>query len=74
MEYIIIDKRMRNIEKNTLKYLGYRLVEIEKSENVYSEISSHVDIFTTKIGDTLIVEKSKYDDLVFMLLFQVKKK
>ena len=67
MEYIIIDKRMRNIEKNTLKYLGYRLVEIEKSENVYSEISSHVDIFTTKIGDTLIVEKSKYDDLVFML-------
>ncbi len=67
MEYIIIDKRMRNIEKNTLKYLGYRLVEIEKSENVYSEISSHVDIFTTKIGDTLVVEKSKYEDLVFML-------
>lgn len=67
MEYIIIDKRMRNIEKNTLKYLGYRLVEIEKSENVYSEISSHVDIFTSKIGDTLVVEKSKYDDLVFML-------
>lgn len=67
MEYILIDKRMRNIEKNTLKYLGYRLVEIEKSENVYSEISSHVDIFTTKIGDTLVVEKSKYEDLAFML-------
>lgn len=67
MEYILIDKRMRNVEKNMLKYLGYKLVPIETSNNVYAEISSHVDIFTTKIGDTLIVEKSKYDDLVFML-------
>ncbi len=67
MEYILIDSRMRNVEKNMLKYLGYKLVEIERSNNVYAEISSHVDIFTTKIGDTLIVEKSKYDDLVFML-------
>lgn len=67
MEYILIDNRMRNIEKNTLKYLGYKLVPIEKSNNVYPEISSHVDIFTTKIGDTLVVEKSKYEDLAFML-------
>ena len=67
MEYILIDKRMRNVEKNMLKYLGYKLVPIETSNNVYAEISSHVDIFTTKIGDTLIVEKSKYDDLVFMI-------
>lgn len=67
MEYILIDSRMRNIEKNTLKYLGYKLVKIEKSNNVYPEISSHVDIFTCKIGDTLIVEKSKYEDLLFML-------
>lgn len=67
MEYILIDKRMRNIEKNTLKYLGYKLVNIERSINVYPEISSHVDIFTTKIGDTLVVEKSKYEDLLFML-------
>jgi hypothetical protein len=67
MEYILIDKRMGNIEKNTLKYLGYRLVNIEESNNVYAEISSHVDIFTTKIGDTLVVEKSKYEDLLFML-------
>ncbi len=67
MEYIIIDSRMRNVEKNMLKYLGYRLVEIQRSNNVYAEISSHVDIFTTKIGDTLIIEKSKYEDLEFML-------
>ena len=66
MEYIIIDNRMRNIEKNTLKYLGYKLMEIKKSNNVYAEISSHVDIFTTKINDTLIVEKSKYENLEFL--------
>ena len=34
MDYIIIDNRMRNIEKNMLKYLGYKLVEIQKSNNV----------------------------------------
>ena len=28
MEYILIDPRMRNVEKNTLKYLGYELVPI----------------------------------------------
>lgn len=67
MEYILIDRRMRNIEKNTLKYLGYRLINIERSINVYAEISSHVDIFTTRIGDTLVVEKSKYEDILFML-------
>lgn len=67
MEYILIDNRMRNVEKNTLKYLGYKLVAIYRSNNVYPEISSHVDIFTTKIGDTLVVEKSKYKDLIFML-------
>lgn len=67
MEYILIDNRMRNVEKNTLKYLGYKLVAIDRSNNVYPEISSHVDIFTTKIGDTLVVEKSKYKDLIFML-------
>lgn len=67
MEYILVDKRMRNIEKNTLKYLGYKLVDVEKSNNVYPEISSHVDIFTSKVGDTLVIEKSKYEDLTFML-------
>ena len=67
MEYIIIDPRMRKVKKNTLKYLGYELVPIQRSNNVYPEISSHVDIFTTKIGDTLVVEKSQFEDLTFML-------
>ncbi len=67
MDYILIDGRMRNKEKNMLKYLGYKLVEIKKSINVYPEISSHVDIFALKIGDTLVCEKNAYSDLAFML-------
>lgn len=67
MEYILIDNRMRNKEQNMLKYLGYKLVKLPKSNNVYNEISSHVDIFACKVGDTLFVEKSMYEDLVFML-------
>ena len=67
MGYIIVDSRMRNVEKNTLKYLGYKLIELKKSNNVYAEISSHVDIFTTKINDTLVVEKSKFENLDFLL-------
>ena len=61
MKYLIIDKRMRKIEKETLKSLGYELIELEKNENVYEEISSHVDIFCTKIKEKLIVEKSQYN-------------
>ena len=63
MKYLIIDERMRYIEKQTLKSLGYKLIEIKKSINVYPEISSHVDIFACKIKDKIIVEKSAYNIL-----------
>ena len=59
----MIDERMRSIEKETLKCLGYELIEIKKSTNVYPEISSHVDIFACKIKDKIIVEKHIYDIL-----------
>ena len=58
---LIVDERMRQIEKNRLKLLGYELIEIKKNENIYTEISSHVDIFTCKIGEKLIVEPSNYN-------------
>ena len=58
---VIIDERMRQIEKEKLKILGYELIEIKKNENIYTEISSHVDIFTCKIGEELIVEPSNYN-------------
>ena len=51
---------MRDVEKQTLKNLGYELIEIKKSINVYPEISSHVDIFACKVKDKIIVEKSAY--------------
>lgn len=54
---------MRYIEKQTLKSLGYKLIEIKKSTNVYPEISSHVDIFACKVKDKIIVEKSAYNIL-----------
>lgn len=63
MKYLIIDQRMRNVEKELLKKLGYELIEIKKNYNVYEEISSHVDIFACKIQEKLIVEKSNYQYL-----------
>ena len=55
MKYIIIDNRMRKTEKEFLKSLGYILIELPKSNKTYPEISSHVDIFCSKIYETLIV-------------------
>ena len=63
MKYLIIDERMRDIEKQTLKRLGYELIEIKKSKKVYSEISSHVDIFACKVKNKIIAEKHVYDIL-----------
>ena len=60
MGYLVIDERMRSIEKENLKGLGYKLIKIKKSTNVYPEISSHVDIFACKVKDKIIVEKSAY--------------
>lgn len=42
---VIIDKRMRKIEKKRIQDMGYEIIEIPTNKNVYSEISSHVDIF-----------------------------
>ena len=60
---VIIDERMRQFEKEKLKELGYELIEIKKCPKLYYEISSHVDIFTCKIGDILIVEPSQYEPI-----------
>lgn len=60
---LIIDKRMRQIEKEKLKELGYVLIELNQNETVYEEISSHVDIFICKIGEKIIVEPSQYNSI-----------
>lgn len=61
--HLIIDERMRKIEKEKLQELGYNLIEITENKNVYEEIASHVDIFTCKIGKKLIVEPSIYSSI-----------
>lgn len=60
MKKVIIDNRMRSEEKNKLESLGYKIIELNSSESVYQEISSHTDIFCTKIRNNLIVEPSQY--------------
>lgn len=62
-KYLIIDSRMRKIEKEKLIKLGYELIKLNKNNSVYEEISSHVDIFCTKIKDKIILEKSVYEKI-----------
>ena len=69
---LIIDERMRQIEKEKLKELGYKLIEIKQSKDVYEEISSHVDIFTCKIGNSIIIEPSQYHNIKSQLSKAIK--
>ena len=63
-KYLIIDSRMRKQEQEFLKSLGYYLIYTNLSDNVYSEISSHVDIFCCKIGDNLILEPNFFNTFI----------
>ncbi|MEG0072908.1 MAG: hypothetical protein RR594_02680 [Clostridia bacterium] len=54
MRTLIIDKRMRNVEKEYFLENGFNLVELQTQKNIYEEVSSHVDIFFCKIGDSII--------------------
>ena len=66
MKKIIVDERMRQIEKIKLEEMGYEIIEIKKCDKVYQEISSHVDIFTCKIGKKIVVEPSQYVNMAKM--------
>ncbi|MCR5187094.1 MAG: hypothetical protein K6D97_08310 [Clostridia bacterium] len=63
MKKLIIDSRMRKSEKELLTTLGYKIIELEKSKDVYEEISSHPDVFCTKIGNRIVVEPNTYRNL-----------
>lgn len=62
-KYVIIDSRMRDLEKEKLLEFGYKLIELHSNSLVYDEISSHVDIFCAKIKDKIILDKSIYYDI-----------
>lgn len=49
---IVIDSRMREIEKEYLSRFG-DLIEILPQDSVYEEISGHPDIFFTKLNNFL---------------------
>ena len=61
---VIIDNRMRKIEKEKLIELGYELIEINESTKVYPEISSHIDIFACKVSEKIIVEPTQYKNIM----------
>lgn len=62
-KYILIDKKMRQIEREYLESLGYGLIEIQSNLNLYEEISSHVDVVCAKVGNLIIAEKCIYNVL-----------
>ena len=62
-KYLVIDSRMRKVEKDLLRSLGYRIIQLKENKTVYYEISSHVDIFLAKIKDKIIAHKSVYGDI-----------
>ena len=49
---IIIDSRMRKVEKEYLSQYG-DLIELPDQSSVYEEISSHPDIFFCKINNQI---------------------
>lgn len=67
MKYIVIDSKMRKFEKEYITSLGYNLIELFSNENLYDEISSHVDIHILKIEKEMFIEKTikKYIDNKF---------
>jgi len=68
MKKLIIDSRMRKPEKELLTTLWYKIIELEKSKDVYEEISSHPDVFCTKIGNRIVVEPNTYRYLTSKVL------
>ena len=63
MNKLFIDNRMRDVEKEKLKSLGYELIEVPTNKNLYTEISSHVDIHVCKVNNSIVLENSFYNYL-----------
>lgn len=59
-KYIVIDGKMRKDEKEYIRSLKADVIELTQNNGVYDEISSHVDIFCSKINGKVIFEKRLY--------------
>ena len=58
-KYAVVDFRMRKIEKEYIKSLGYEIIENGFNLNTYDEIASHVDIYYLKVGDMVFSSPEK---------------
>lgn len=63
MKYILVDNKIRKVEKEKLSELGYEILLLDSSDLMYDEISSHSDIFAFKIENNLVCEESLYEKL-----------
>lgn len=70
---VIIDNRMRTIEKQKLKDIGYEIVEIQTNADIYPEISSHVDIFACKVRNEIIVEPTQKFNGIYNIIYGEEK-
>lgn len=64
-KYAVVDFRMRKVEKEYIKSLGYEIVENGFNLNIYDEISAHPDIYYAKVGDMVFAAPCKKDKLPF---------
>lgn len=64
-KYVVVDFRMRKVEKEYLKSLGYEVIENGFNLNTYDEIASHVDIHYLKVGDMVFSAPEKKGLLPF---------
>lgn len=70
-KYLVVDFRMRQIEKEYLKNMGYEIIENEDSPLIYDEVCAHPDMYYTKINDKIYLSKDKYILLKDKLPFKV---
>lgn len=61
------------MEKDKLYDMGYEIIEIQTNEKVYTEISSHVDIFACKVGNDIILEPSQNISKVSNIIYGKEK-
>lgn len=62
-KYILADFRMRKEEKEYIKSLGYKIIEVSYNPDLYDEIAAHVDISYVKIDDEVITSPDRFVDL-----------
>ncbi len=58
-KYAVVDFKMRKVEKEYIKSLGYEIIENGFNLNTYDEIASHVDIYYLKVGDMVFSSPEK---------------